>query len=162
MVIVPAVPPKADLVAALRLPEVRQRMVDLGANPIGNSPAVATAGYAGSGRCPVDGLLSFEQLRCSGGRSHVALNHGKLAACYLSPHNGENQCATPRGVVLQDFLKGRPSEAPYLNGLVVSKGRKAKIPTPANQAIMRIVGQIERGELKPDRSNLALALQMIG
>jgi ketopantoate reductase len=67
-----------------------------------------------------------------------------------------------RGVVLQDFLKQRPTEAHYLNGLVVRKGKEAGVPTPANEAIMHVVERIERGELKPQRSNLDIVAKLLG
>ena len=65
-----------------------------------------------------------------------------------------------RGVVLQDFLKGRPTEADFFNGLMVRKGREARIPTPYNEAIMETVRRIERGALQPGRANLELVAQL--
>ena len=61
-----------------------------------------------------------------------------------------------RGVVLQDFAKGRHTEAANLNGYVAAKGREANVSTPANDAVMQVIARIERGELKPGRSNLAV------
>ena len=58
------------------------------------------------------------------------------------------------GHALQDILKGRRTDSDYMNGLVVEKGREAKVPTPLNEAITSLVKQIEQGELKPDISNL--------
>lgn len=75
-------------------------------------------------------------------------------------HLGKNT-RKARGVVLQDFLKGRYSETDYLSGLVVKKGREAGVPTPANEAVTQITRQIQLGALKPDRSNLALLEKMI-
>ncbi len=66
-----------------------------------------------------------------------------------------------RGVVLQDYLKGRYSEADFLTGVVVKKGKEANIPTPANEVVNHINRQIRLGVLKPDRSNLALAEDML-
>ncbi len=66
-----------------------------------------------------------------------------------------------RGVVLQDYLKGRWSEAEFLTGVVVKKGKEANIPTPANEAVNHINQQIRLGALKPNRSNLALAEEML-
>ena len=66
-----------------------------------------------------------------------------------------------RGVVLQDYLKGRRSETEFLTGVVVKKGKEANIPTPANEAVNHINQQIRLGVLKPDRSNLALAEEML-
>lgn len=75
-------------------------------------------------------------------------------------HLGKNT-KKARGVVLQDFVKGRLTETDYLSGLVVRKGREANVPTPANVAVVKICRQIQRGELKPDASNLSRAERMI-
>ena len=62
-----------------------------------------------------------------------------------------------RSCVLQDLLKGRPTEVgDYFNGLIVKKGREAKVPTPLNDAIASLIRQIEEGKLKPDPSNRKL------
>lgn len=66
-----------------------------------------------------------------------------------------------RGVVLQDYLKGRYTETDHLSGLVVRKGKEANVPTPANEAVTEINRQIRLGALKPDRSNLELVERMI-
>ncbi|MEE9201642.1 MAG: ketopantoate reductase C-terminal domain-containing protein, partial [Dehalococcoidia bacterium] len=59
--------------------------------------------------------------------------------------------------VLQDLLKGRPTEiGGYLNGLVVKKGREVDVPTPLNEVVTSLIGQIEEGKLRPDRSNLEM------
>jgi 2-dehydropantoate 2-reductase len=76
-------------------------------------------------------------------------------------HHGED-ARRVRGVVLQDFLKGRHNEAANLNGYVAAKGREAHVPAPANQAVMEVIARIERGELKPGRSNLALVERLMG
>jgi len=65
-----------------------------------------------------------------------------------------------RGVVLQDFIKRRSSEATYFNGLVAEKGRTAGVPTPYNDAIMMLVNRIERGELAPQIGNLELVSRL--
>ena len=65
-----------------------------------------------------------------------------------------------RGVVLQDFVKHRPSEATYFNGLVAEKGRAAGVPTPFNNAVMELVARIERGECRPAPENLDAILQL--
>jgi len=75
-------------------------------------------------------------------------------------HHGP-QAKKIRGVVLQDFLKGRMTEAGHLNGLVVRKGREVGVPTPANAAVMQLIGEIERGRLKPERTNIALIERML-
>ena len=56
-----------------------------------------------------------------------------------------------------DVQRGRPTEiADYINGLVVRKGREANVPTPMNEAIVELFPRLERGELRPDISNLDL------
>ncbi len=58
--------------------------------------------------------------------------------------------------VLQDWTKGRRSEAGDINGVVVSTGAAVGIPTPANTAILEVARRIEAGELSPAADNLAL------
>lgn len=65
-----------------------------------------------------------------------------------------------RGVVLQDFGKGRRSEVEYLSGVVSRTGRDVGIPTPANDAVVEVCRRIDRGELRPDPSNLELLNQI--
>jgi 2-dehydropantoate 2-reductase len=66
-----------------------------------------------------------------------------------------------RGVVLQDYAKGRLTETDFLSGLVVRKGKEAGIPTPANAAVTEINRRIRAGELKPERANLELVERML-
>jgi 2-dehydropantoate 2-reductase len=61
-----------------------------------------------------------------------------------------------RPSLLQDLLKGRRTEVDYLNGYVVRKGREVGVPTPMNEAIVKVTQRMEAGELKPDPANLAL------
>ncbi len=56
--------------------------------------------------------------------------------------------------VQQDAMKGRLMETRHLNGLVVKKGREAGVPTPANEAVVAMIEQIEQGKLKPGIENL--------
>lgn len=66
-----------------------------------------------------------------------------------------------RGVVLQDYAKGRYTEVDYLTGIVVRKGKEANVPTPANEAVQHVNRQIRLGVLKPERSNLARVENML-
>jgi 2-dehydropantoate 2-reductase len=77
-------------------------------------------------------------------------------------HMGKKGSRTARGVVFQDFLKGRRTETEFLNGHIARKGREANIPTPANDAVVDLCRRIERGELKPDRSNIDFITQRLG
>lgn len=62
-------------------------------------------------------------------------------------------------MVQQDIAKGRLTEIDYLNGLVVRKGREAKVPTPANKAMTAVIKQIEEGVLRPGLANLRILEQ---
>jgi 2-dehydropantoate 2-reductase len=66
-----------------------------------------------------------------------------------------------RNSVLQDHLKGRYSEVDQLNGLVVKKGQEAGVPTPLNAAVTEVTQQIQKGDLKPDRSNLEILKKLM-
>jgi ketopantoate reductase len=59
-------------------------------------------------------------------------------------------------------LKGRYSEVDQLNGLVVKKGRAAGVATPLNKAVVEVTRQIQKGDLKPDRSNLEILKKLMG
>ena len=59
-----------------------------------------------------------------------------------------------RGVVLQDFAKGRRPETEHLSGLIVAKGKEVGVATPANAAITEVSRRIRSGSLKPGRENL--------
>ena len=75
-------------------------------------------------------------------------------------HLGPN-ARKARGVVLQDYLKGRYTEVDFLSGVVVKKGKETNCPTPANAAVTEINHQIRLGLLKPERFNLQLAREML-
>ena len=66
-----------------------------------------------------------------------------------------------RDCVLQDHLKGRYSEVDMINGLVAKENMLSGRLSPANLAITKITEKIQNGELKPDPSNLKLALNMM-
>jgi len=58
-----------------------------------------------------------------------------------------------RTAPIHDHLKGRRSEMEYISGVVSKKGRELGIPTPCNDAVVEIDRQINRGEIRMDRSN---------
>ncbi len=64
--------------------------------------------------------------------------------------------------VLQDWTKGRRSEAGDINGAVVRAGADAGIPTPVNAAILEVARRIESGDLTPSPDNLALLQRLAG
>ncbi|MBI2908996.1 MAG: 2-dehydropantoate 2-reductase [Chloroflexi bacterium] len=64
-------------------------------------------------------------------------------------------------MIQQDIAKGRLTETDYINGLVVKKGRTAKVPTPANEAMTAVMHRIEDGVLQPSLSNLQIFEQYL-
>ena len=58
--------------------------------------------------------------------------------------------------MLQDLKKGKPCEIDAINGVVCEWGRKTNTPTPINDRIVEIVKKCEKGELKPQASNIKL------
>ena len=61
-----------------------------------------------------------------------------------------------KGVVLQDWEKGRKSELEDLTGHVALKARELGMSAPACEAVAQVARRIERGELDPGVDNLAL------
>ena len=57
---------------------------------------------------------------------------------------------------IHDHIKGRKNELEFINGLVAKKGKETGIPTPCNDAVAEIARQINKEQLKMDRSNLEL------
>jgi 2-dehydropantoate 2-reductase len=66
-----------------------------------------------------------------------------------------------RDCSLQDHLKGRYSEVDLINGLVVEEWKKQGRAAPANAAIVEISRRIHSGELKPERTNMAIAQDLL-
>ena len=64
-------------------------------------------------------------------------------------------------MVRQDHMKGRLSEINLINGKVVEENAKRGETSPMNEMVVAITRRIHAGELKPDRSNLALAKAML-
>ena len=65
-----------------------------------------------------------------------------------------------QNAVTQDVIKKRRTETPYLNGLVVRHGMRLGIPTPANQAIVEVMRQIEQQMIPANISNINLAIAL--
>ncbi len=61
-----------------------------------------------------------------------------------------------KGVVLQDWEKGRKSELDNLNGHVARTAREAGIAAPACEAVSELARRIESGELEAGAGNLVL------
>ncbi|MFV0253120.1 MAG: ketopantoate reductase family protein [Beutenbergiaceae bacterium] len=66
---------------------------------------------------------------------------------------------TLRTSVLQDWDKGRRSEATSINGLVVTESARLGLSAPANQRVLEIAQQIERGDLAAKPENVDLLVR---
>jgi 2-dehydropantoate 2-reductase len=60
--------------------------------------------------------------------------------------------------MLQDFERGRTTEIDFVNGHVVDVGRRLRVPTPVNAAIVETVHAITRRQLAPDPALLGRIL----
>jgi len=55
---------------------------------------------------------------------------------------------------LQSLERGRKTEIDYLNGYICARGRQHGVPTPTNDAVVRMVKEIEGGQRKMTPENL--------
>jgi 2-dehydropantoate 2-reductase len=55
---------------------------------------------------------------------------------------------------LQSLERGRKTEIDYLNGYICARGRKHGVPTPMNDAVVRMIKEIEDGQRKMTPENL--------
>jgi 2-dehydropantoate 2-reductase len=55
---------------------------------------------------------------------------------------------------LQSLERGRKTEIDYLNGYICARGRQHGIPTPINDAVVKMVKEIESGQRKMTPENL--------
>ena len=66
-----------------------------------------------------------------------------------------------RTAPIHDHMKGRISEMAFISGLVARKGKELGIDTTCNAAVAEIDRQINRGEIKMDRTNFDLLKKMV-
>jgi len=126
---------------AIKLPGMRELVVEIG------DEAMRTGQDLGHAVEPIFGLTAADLARSN---SPAEKLFDKLTAD-IGPGRGRN-------TVLQDFLKGRPSEVGMINGLVAEESARRGRAAPANARIAEIARRIEAGDLKPGVENLALAL----
>ena len=62
----------------------------------------------------------------------------------------------------QDVAKGRRTEASFMNGYIVARGREAGVHTPVNAAIVEVMQGIDSGDIMPDPTNVERVLGMAG
>jgi 2-dehydropantoate 2-reductase len=118
-------------------------MADIAASIGRESLAVGTAlGYRIE---PIFGLRADEF--AGSGDENLATTRNALMR-----HVGSRSRTAP----IHDHIKGRKSEMEFITGVVTKKGKELGIPTPYNDAVVEIDRQINKGEIKMDRSNFEL------
>lgn len=131
------------MLEAVKLPGMRELMLRSG------QEALDTGAACGYKPLPIFGLKP-EDVRATNRLVETLLD--TLLEGFVLPHT--------KTTVLQDWIKSRHSEVDDLNGLVAAEGAAHRISTPVNAAVAEIARRIERHELKPDPSNLALLLDL--
>jgi 2-dehydropantoate 2-reductase len=114
--------------------------------------AAETAAVAGAAGVAMEGIhptgaptpLDRELLRrvAAGDAGATAAAVRVLGAAGEARRGGRENKAS----LLQDIEKGRRTEIDHLNGRVVAVGRELGVPTPANEAIVAAVKEVEAGE----------------
>lgn len=124
---------------AMKLPGIFDLAVEIGKETV----AVGTA--MGLNVEPVFGLKEDD---FSGDEAKMLLN----ALTTMTGHTGPRARTAP----IHDHLKGRKNEIEYINGLVSRKGQESGVPTPYNDVMRALAGEINRGTLEMDPSNYDL------
>ena len=111
--------------------------------------AVAVGQAVGHSLVPIFGIPVNQWVAAGEGRQIDRLDRELSKIAERATDQGRS--STP-----VDIQLGRRTELDYFNGLVIARGRELGIATPVNEAVMRIVKQVERGDLKPAVTNLEL------
>jgi 2-dehydropantoate 2-reductase len=131
------------MVASAEIPEMRELMLRSGQEALDTGIAL---GY------PVLPIFGLSPGHLDEPQLVVERLLDTLLAGFVLPHTTTT--------ILHDWLKGRHSEVDDINGLVVAEAARLGIPAPANSAVVELAHRIERGELGPDRPNLAELLRL--
>jgi len=129
---------------AASIPEMRSLMINSG------QEALDLGIGLGHSVQPIFGL-SPEDMRSTNNLVDSLLD--RLIAGFVLPDT--------KTTVLQDWIKGRRSEAEDLNGLIVQESERLGLTAPVNSAILEISQRIERGELCPGLDKLSLLRNLL-
>lgn len=127
------------MVEAAAIPVMRELMLRSGQEALEASVAV------GNRLLPIFGLRADDIRRPD---TIVETLLDTLLHDFVLPHSTTT--------VLQDWRKGRRSEVDDINGHIVRTLERFKRGAPVNAAVVELTNAIERGDLRPHRSNLAL------
>ncbi len=73
----------------------------------------------------------------------------------LAGSNTAERSVLQRPSMAQDIAKGRRTEIEFMNGFIVEQGRRVGRSAPANERLVELVRQVERGALTPSPDLLA-------
>jgi 2-dehydropantoate 2-reductase len=127
------------LADAIKVPGMRDLIIEIGEEAVRVGEDL---GY------PIEPIMGLTQADLAASNRPVEKLFDKLAKD-VGPGRGRN-------TVLQDLLKGRPSEVGMINGFVAEESRRRGRPAPANASVAEIVRRIETGALKPSAANMDL------
>jgi 2-dehydropantoate 2-reductase len=131
-----------SIVEANAIPAMRQLMLRSG------QEALDAASGFGIPLVPIFGLSSADVARPE---TVVETLLDCLLGGFVLPHS--------TSTILQDWTKGRRSEADDINGYVVRMAERLEDNAPANAAVVDLAHAIERGSLRPDPANLELLVE---
>ncbi len=94
-----------------------------------------------------------ERLACAGEGDAAAL--AEVEAVLLAGSNTAERNVLQRPSMAQDIAKGRRTEIEFMNGFIVEQGRRVGRSAPANERLVELVRQVERGALTPSPDLLA-------
>ncbi len=117
---------------------------------------------AGQEALDVGAVLGHQRRPIFGLSERDVADSNRLVETLLDRLMGGFILPNTKGVVLQDWEKGRKSELDDLNGHVARKAGEAGIAAPACEAVSEVALRIERGELEAGVENLALLNELAG
>lgn len=137
-VLVPTALLGAPMLDAIAVPGIRETMRDAG------HEALAVGRARGHALLPIFGL----------GQDDLA-DPDRVVDRMLDVLYDRFVVAEATTTVLQDWRKGRRSEAEDINGLIAAEGAGLGIPTPVNERIVQLAREVESGAREPGAANAA-------
>lgn len=134
--LVPSAILNLPLAEAIRVPGMREYMVEAGRE------AVRTTLAIGNRVVPILGMTQAD-----------VKNPEHFTEVLLDAVLNDFTLPSTRTTVLQDWMKGRRSEVDQINGLVVDMQRKLGGRAPANEIAVDVAHRIESGEIAADPAN---------
>ena len=125
--------------ALMRYRFVRRLALDVMSEVVAVARAESVTLRKVSGTIDLDWMALTHAERMSRGSASLVAKHSLLLAVGTRYRN-------LRSSMLSAIERGRPPAVDFLNGEIVSRGRAHRIPTPVNEAALRCVHAIARGE----------------